>query len=75
MVELDFSIHQHRMYREEDGAYVYGFTPGWLDEMEVRKLAIFWEEDPHVESDMTLIEEEGKLGLCLKISGRGKRSR
>ena len=73
VVELDFSIHQHRMYREEDGAYVYEFTPGWFDEMEVRKLAIFWEQDPHVESDMTLIEEEGKYGSVFEDLWEGEK--
>lgn len=72
VVEMEFSIHQHRMYQEEDGMYVYEFTPGWFDEMEIRNLTIFWEQDEGVESDMRLSEAEGRYIAAYKNIGESE---
>lgn len=58
VVEMNFSIHQHRMYEEKNGNYSYQFTPGWFEDMEIRRLAIFWEADSQVTSDMELSEDK-----------------
>lgn len=73
VVEMDFSIHQHRMYREEGGRYVYEFTPGWFDEMEIRNLSIFWEQEEGVETDMRLSESEDSYVSFYKHIEEGQR--
>lgn len=58
IVNMKFSIHQHRMYREESGGYKYQFTPGWFDDISVKKLDIFWKYDKGTTSDMLLTSEK-----------------
>lgn len=48
VVSFDFAIHQDYMYqmnKNKDGETVYEFTPGWFDEIKVKKLAIFWDSE------------------------------
>lgn len=73
VVEMEFSIHQHRMYQEEDGMYRYEFTPGWFDEMEIKNLTIFWEWDKGVETNMRLSRTEGGYSSSYINLGEGER--
>ena len=41
-VEFSFSIHQSYMYKIDDDLCKYEFTPGWFDDIEVKKINIFW---------------------------------
>ena len=43
VIELDFSIHQHRMYEMDGSDRVYTFTPGWFDDIHVENLCINWD--------------------------------
>lgn len=42
IVEFSFSIHQDYMYIIENDKCNYEFTPGWFDDIEVKKINIFW---------------------------------
>lgn len=46
-LDIDFSIHQHRMYQENETNAMrnYTFTPGWFDEAKVDNLMIFWDKE------------------------------
>ncbi len=41
-VEFSFSIHQDYMYKIEGDKCVYEFTPGWFEDIEVKKINILW---------------------------------
>ncbi len=56
-VTLEFSIHQHRMYKMDGGNYQFQFTPGWFDDISVKELTIGWKYDQNTESDMQFSEE------------------
>lgn len=45
ILELDFSIHQHRMYEKQNGSRIYSFTPGWFDDIDVEKLSVLWDTE------------------------------
>ena len=40
--EFSFSIHQDYMYKIEGDKCVFEYTPGWFDNIEVKKINIFW---------------------------------
>ena len=42
IVEFSFSIHQDYMYMIENDKCNFEFTPGWFDDIEVKKINIFW---------------------------------
>lgn len=48
VVSFDFAINQDYMYQVdkiEEGYTEFSFTPGWFDEMEVKNLTIFWNNE------------------------------
>lgn len=45
ILNIDFSIHQHRMYEEDANGYHFSFTPGWFTDIEVNTIKIFWEKE------------------------------
>ena len=44
VIKFDFSIHQSHMYvnDQEDHMLRYSFTPGWVDEIDVKNITVKW---------------------------------
>ena len=42
IVEFSFSIHQNYMYVIDNDKCCFEFTPGWFDEIEVKKINVLW---------------------------------
>ena len=42
IIEFSFSIHQNYMYKLENDKCIFEFTPGWFNDLEVKKINIFW---------------------------------
>ncbi len=40
--DIDFKFHQSYMYNLTDSTCEYSFTPGWFDDINVKKLTILW---------------------------------
>ena len=51
--QFSFVIHQSYMYQIEDDAIKYGFTAGWFEEIEVKKITIKWNKNWVEESTAT----------------------
>ena len=47
VLTFEFSLHQSNMYVIEEDAHRlrYSFTPGWFDEIQVKKITIKWDAD------------------------------
>jgi len=61
-VKLSFSIHQSYMYTIDENAHLcrYSFTPGWFDEIDVKKIKILW-DNKNVYNSNALQEDDGYL--------------
>ena len=44
-IDIEFKLHQSYMYTLNEGSCKYSFTPGWFDEINVKKLTIRWKAD------------------------------
>ena len=44
-INIDFKLHQSYMYSLNEGSCKYSFTPGWFDDINVKKLTIRWNAD------------------------------
>lgn len=42
-IDIDFKLHQSYMYTLNEGSCKYSFTPGWFDDINVKKLTIRWD--------------------------------
>jgi len=66
VVTIDFSIHQHQMYKDQGGYYEFSFTPGWFEDIRIDTMKIFWMAKEGMDSSMEqagdyFIEEERDL--------------
>lgn len=43
ILDIDFKFHQSYMYTLNEGSCKYNFTPGWFNDINVRKLTIRWD--------------------------------
>lgn len=55
-----FTIHQSYMYQLEDENIKYGFTAGWFEEIEVKRITILWNGKWVEESDATELSNDQK---------------
>ena len=73
IVILDFSIHQHQMYKEREDYYEFSFTPGWFEDIRIDNMKIFWTVKDGMDSSMEqvgnyFVEEESGLQHGEKMS-------
>lgn len=45
IVPIMFSIHQSYMCSMDEDSYIYDYTPGWFDEIEVKNIRVYWAEE------------------------------
>lgn len=55
-LDIDFSIRQAYVSRLKDGKYIFDYTPGWFDDIEVKEIEIRWEADDLASSDSDVLE-------------------
>lgn len=58
-VDFSFRIHQHRLYRAENGERIYSFTPGWFDDIYVDELNVYWAQENAEPLSYGYTEENG----------------
>ena len=51
IVEIDFSIHQSNMYLLSNNVCTYNFTPGWFNDVKIKKMKILWSNENVVDSN------------------------
>lgn len=74
VVDIDFSIHQHRMYEEKEDYYLYFFTPGWFTDINVQQMEIFWRADSDTYSPV-MYETDGYYNSGTMNLGHNQRIR
>ena len=57
ILNIDFKIHQSYMYTLNEGSCKYSFTPGWFNDINVRKLTIKWKSDKISDYDNEAMRE------------------
>ena len=45
VVEFSFSLHQDYMYELKNEKCVFEFIPGWFDDIKVKKINVFWNNE------------------------------
>lgn len=61
VLNIDFSFHQSYMYSLTSGSCEYSFTPGWFNDINVRKLTILWNAENVKSSTSKKTNSDGYL--------------
>jgi len=73
VIILDYTIHQSYMYILEKDNHIcrYSFTPGWFEEIEIKKITIKWKDENVIESN-SQTSDDGYL-IWTSSLGMGER--
>lgn len=59
-VDFSFSIHAHRLYKEDGSNRLYSFTPGWFHDIDIDNIEVIWDIS-EIEGDIIPQCPYGKL--------------
>ncbi len=57
ILDIEFSIHQSRMYFLNNTEVYYDYHPGWFDEIEVKEAVILWNKTNVLNHNANIIED------------------
>lgn len=61
VLDIDFKFHQSYMYNLTGTSCEYSFTPGWFDDINIKKLTILWKADDVKSSTSKKTNSDGYL--------------